>query len=85
MSEDAGGRERRAWNIQVAEGDVVLECEGPLVVRNLVEPDARSEVRLDLGESHDGTVWNFISVKILFMVLFEKSYQRLHHYDTEKM
>ena len=36
----------------------MLECEGPLVVRNLVEPDARSEVRLDLGESHDGAVWN---------------------------
>ena len=52
------GFENGQDGLQVTEGDVVLECEGPLVVRNLVEPDARSKVRLDLGESHDGAVWN---------------------------
>ena len=42
---------------QVAEGDVVRQREGALLVGDLVEADAGGEAGLDLGEGHDGAVW----------------------------
>ena len=48
-------------HLQVAEGDVVLEREGALLVSNLIEADAGREPGLDLGEGHDGPVWEVMS------------------------
>ena len=60
----SGGQKRQInMDIQVTEGDVMLECEGLLLADDLVQAGAGVEAGLDVGEGHDGAVGTAATVQ----------------------